>query len=87
LTIAPFVFVLGDAARALPLTPNDEVAEALWVPIGPLARGEGAGVYPYVLEGRQLELPCLRVGERVVWGLTYRMLQALFAELASTAAE
>jgi hypothetical protein len=30
-----------------------------------------------------MDLPCLLVGERIVWGLTYQMLQALFATLHS----
>lgn len=78
MVIAPFVVAL----RAdVPLTPNEEVAEALWTPLGPLARGETAAPYPYVHEGLNLTLPSLRVGERVVWGLTYQMLSALFEAL------
>jgi hypothetical protein len=78
LVIAPFVFAL----RASPeLTPNHEVAETLWAPIGPLARGEGAATIPYQHEGATLQLPCLQVREHIVWGLTYHMLQALFAAL------
>lgn len=79
LTITPFVFVFADADAAL--RPNDEVAEALWAPVGPLARGEGAGTVSYDYAGQTLELPCLRVGERVVWGLTYHMLQSFFSAL------
>ena len=81
LTIAPFVFSFATPAAYAPLAPNEEVAEAIWVPVGPLARGEGAGTYAYRIEGRAIDLPCLRVGDRVVWGLTYMMLQAFFAAL------
>jgi 8-oxo-dGTP pyrophosphatase MutT (NUDIX family) len=78
MVIAPFVFAL----RASPeLTLNEEVAETLWTSVGPLARGDGAGTISYEREGATLQLPCLRVGERIVWGLTYQMLQALFAAL------
>lgn len=79
LTIDPFVFAL----RAdVPLTvADDEVAEALWLPLAPLALGEGAGTFAYDHEGRTLELPCLRVEHRVIWGLTYQMLHLLFAAL------
>ncbi|AUX33897.1 MULTISPECIES: CoA pyrophosphatase [Sorangium] len=73
--IAPFVFAL----RSTPdLTLSDEVAEALWTPLGPLARGERTSSYAYTHEGNVLQLPCLRVDERVVWGLTYLMLEQLF---------
>ncbi len=80
LTITPFVFALE---RDVPLTFADgEVAEALWAPLAPLARGEGAGTVPYQREGRTVELPCWHVQGRVVWGLTYWMLQSLFEALA-----
>jgi 8-oxo-dGTP pyrophosphatase MutT (NUDIX family) len=80
LTITPFVFALHrDVALAFD---HEEVAEALWTPFGPLARAEGAAMMPYEHEGYQLELPCLHVDGRVVWGLTYRMLQTLLEALA-----
>ncbi|WP_437475859.1 CoA pyrophosphatase [Sorangium sp. So ce1014] len=73
--IAPFVFAL----RSTPdLALSNEVAEALWTPLGPLARGERASSYAYTHEGNVRQLPCLRVDERVVWGLTYLMLEQLF---------
>lgn len=78
MVIAPFVFTL----RATPeLALNHELVEALWAPLGPLARGELDATHPYEHEGRRLDLPCYRVGERVVWGLTHRMLVLLFEAL------
>jgi 8-oxo-dGTP pyrophosphatase MutT (NUDIX family) len=78
LVIAPFVFALRCDA---PLSPNEEIAEALWTPLAPLARGEGAGTFEYDHHGTMFELPCLDVGGRRVWGLTYHMLQELFRAL------
>lgn len=78
LVITPHVFALH---RDVDLLPGDEVAEAIWVPLAPLVRGEQRTIYPYVHEGRPLELPGHRVGERVVWGLTYQMLESLFDRL------
>jgi 8-oxo-dGTP pyrophosphatase MutT (NUDIX family) len=76
--VAPFVVAVREAP-ALKL--NEEVAEALWTPLGPLARAEASGTFPYMHEGQRLELPCLRVGGHVVWGMTYRMLTTLFDAL------
>lgn len=76
MTITPFVFALRSTPE-LALN-NHEVAEALWTPLGPLARGERTSTYAYRHEGDVLELPCLRVDDRVVWGLTYLMLKQLF---------
>jgi 8-oxo-dGTP pyrophosphatase MutT (NUDIX family) len=79
LTITPFVFALRAPS---PIRFDErEVAEAFWAPLAPLALGEAAGTYPYQHEGESYDLPCLRVGERVVWGLTYRMLQLFFEAL------
>lgn len=79
LVVTPFVF----AVRGNPtlVFDADEVDEAIWAPIGPLARGEGAEPYPYNFEGRVIELPSLRIEGRVVWGLTHRMLHMLFEAL------
>ncbi len=76
--VAPFVFALH---RDAPLTPNREVADTLWHPLGALARGEHRGTFPFTWQGTEHALPCHRVGERVVWGLTYLMLEGLFEAL------
>ena len=81
LVVTPFVFALRGEA-SLVFDP-DEVAEALWTPLAPLARGEGAGTVPWEYEGKPIVLPCWRIGEHVVWGLTYRMLGDLFEALAA----
>jgi 8-oxo-dGTP pyrophosphatase MutT (NUDIX family) len=76
LIIAPHVFSL---ARDVTLDiDRDEVELALWAPIGPMLRGETTTSRPYVRDGVVLELPGRRVGDHVVWGLTYRMLELLF---------
>jgi 8-oxo-dGTP pyrophosphatase MutT (NUDIX family) len=75
LTIAPFVFELSGSVE---LTLNREVAETLWAPLGPLAQGEYSTTVPYTLGGQELRLPAHDVNGRIVWGLTYRMLDTLF---------
>lgn len=77
--IAPFVFEL---TREAPLVYNaSEVAEALWVPVEPLMRGALQTTVPYELAGRRLSLPAHDYEGRIVWGLTYRMLDSLFTLL------
>lgn len=78
LVISPHVFALH---REVALVPSDEVAEAIWSPLAPLARGELRTTYPYVHDGRPLELPGHDVGGRIVWGLTYQMLETFFERL------
>jgi 8-oxo-dGTP pyrophosphatase MutT (NUDIX family) len=79
LTIAPFVFQLsGDP----PLVPNHEVMAALWAPLSDLASGAHATVVRFTMKEQELELPAWDIEGRVVWGLTYRMLQALLEDLS-----
>jgi 8-oxo-dGTP pyrophosphatase MutT (NUDIX family) len=75
LTIAPFVFELKGPAQ---LTLNREVAETLWAPLSALAQGEYSTTVPYSLGGQEIRLPAHDVNGRIVWGLTYRMLDNLF---------
>lgn len=79
LTITPFVFAVDGAP---PVTPNDEVAEVVWAPLGPLTHERAIVPYRYVHEGTPLLLPSVRVGERVVWGLTFQMLRTLLDAIA-----
>lgn len=78
MVVTPFVFGLEAEP---PIRTNAEVAEVIWTPLAPLARGERSGVFPYDHEGQALQLPCVFVEGRVVWGLTYAMLERLFAAL------
>lgn len=80
LVIAPFVFHTAVPEPRLRPDPV-EVAETVWAPLAPMARGDNATVYGYRWEGRELQLPAYDVEGRVVWGLTYQMLQSLFGLL------
>lgn len=79
LVIAPFVFaVAGDPQ----LSPNrSEVEELLWAPLAPMLRGERDTTLLWDFEGRKIEVPGYDVEGRIVWGLTHRMLRALFETL------
>lgn len=76
LVIRPFVFAFsGDP----PLTPNYEVAEALWAKLEPMRSGAVDTTRPWSGGGHTLQMPAYDVEGRIVWGLTYRMLRQLFA--------
>lgn len=80
LTITPFVFALEEPEPP-PFTLSAEVAEVVWAPLGPMARGQTAARYAYNYEGNMLDLPAFAVEQRIVWGLTHRMLEMLFEVL------
>ncbi|NLY95503.1 MAG: CoA pyrophosphatase [Myxococcales bacterium] len=73
--VRPYVYVVERDPR---LRPNEEVAEAFWSPLRPMLEGRVDTVRPYVLDGKELALPAYDLGGRIVWGLTYHMLQGLF---------
>jgi 8-oxo-dGTP pyrophosphatase MutT (NUDIX family) len=78
--IAPYVFVLQQEPE---YRLNDEVAEMLWGPLGQMVRGEINSVREYTIDGMTLNLPAYDVRGRIVWGLTYRILQDFFSKLES----
>jgi len=84
MTIAPFVFALEKSGE---ISPNQEVVETIWAPLAALARGENATSVSFEYEGQNLSLPGWDVDGRVVWGLTYRMLQALLEKVEARADE
>jgi 8-oxo-dGTP pyrophosphatase MutT (NUDIX family) len=73
--VAQFVFVLDDDGGAL--VPNAEVATVLWTPLSVLVAPENAGTFQFEHDGQSIELPSVRIGKHVLWGMTYRMLQSL----------
>jgi len=79
LVIAPFVFAIGGDPE---LTPNrNEVEELLWAPLAPMHAGERNTTLLWEFEGQKIEVPGYDVDGRIVWGLTHRMLGALFEVL------
>lgn len=61
-----------------PLAPNHEVADTLWVPLSHLADPARTIDYRYPLRPDEV-FPGIEVcGGRVVWGMTWRLLQDLF---------
>ena len=80
LSIRPFVFRLRTAAE---LTLSDEIAGVQWVPLTSLLEPAHRAVTAFLVGGVTRELPCLRVGEHVVWGLTYRMFAGFAARLGA----
>jgi 8-oxo-dGTP pyrophosphatase MutT (NUDIX family) len=78
--VAQFVFALDGDGGAL--APNTEVAALLWTPIDALVAPENATTYAFARDGVTLDLPAVRLGSRVLWGMTLRMTQVLLDAIA-----
>jgi 8-oxo-dGTP pyrophosphatase MutT (NUDIX family) len=72
--IRPFVYW---TTRQPELQLSSEVTSALWTPLEPLARGERRAQFAF----RGATFPAWDVAGKIVWGLTYRVLQDLLAAL------
>ena len=80
LSITPYVFGLRGRAQ---LTLSAEVTSLHWLPLDDLLGERHLSTFEYVHEGIPLRLPCLRVEDVVVWGLTFRMFSSLRDVLAA----
>lgn len=78
ISVRPFVFSLSEAT---PLSLSDEVEEAIWVPLSPLIAGTRRSTFVFSRAGQRFELPAWDIEGRVVWGMTYRVLDVFFQRL------
>ena len=75
-SVVPFAFsVEGDP----PLRPNEEVQEALWVPLAFLLDRANRSSFTWVRKGLPLPMPCYTFRGRVIWGLTLKIVDELLA--------
>lgn len=74
LVIQPQVFALHED---VPLKPNHEVADTVWIPLKELLSGKYDSLYSFPPNTKvNIPLPCWRYHHYVIWGMSYRMLQS-----------
>ncbi|MEP7049669.1 MAG: CoA pyrophosphatase [Pseudomonadota bacterium] len=71
IAVRPFVYLLQVRPT---LRLSEEVRRAFWVPVGLLQRGERRTTFHLELAGRSETFPAWDIDGRLVWGLTYRVL-------------
>jgi 8-oxo-dGTP pyrophosphatase MutT (NUDIX family) len=74
IAVRPFVFRIE---RRPPLRPNDEVAEAHWVPLATLLAPDTRVQVDIDHRGSVRRVPAYRLAEGTVWGMTERILSDL----------
>ncbi len=72
LYITPHVFAVPGSSRAVP--DPGEVEEVLWVPLTTLASPTVRGEVTIRFGPESRDFPALRIENRIVWGLTHRIL-------------
>jgi 8-oxo-dGTP pyrophosphatase MutT (NUDIX family) len=83
LVIAPFVFHLLRPADG---SPSREAVSLHWLALEALLDPASRSVLEYRYEEHTRELPCLRAGGLVIWGLTFRMFENLVSLVLGGAA-
>lgn len=68
--VRPFVFAMSGRPD---LALSDEVARVVWAPLDELARSRSTTEVFH--QGALRTMPCYRVGEDIVWGMTQRILE------------
>jgi 8-oxo-dGTP pyrophosphatase MutT (NUDIX family) len=77
--VRPYVFW----SRGFPgVTLSSEVAETLWVPLDSLAGSGLCETREVEVRGNRLQVPAFVIDGRVVWGMTYYVLERLLAQVA-----
>jgi 8-oxo-dGTP pyrophosphatase MutT (NUDIX family) len=74
MAVTPFVFRLDREVR---FTPNEEVAEVIWVPLEFLLDPDNREQMVWKYKGISMPLPCYFYKGRRIWGLSLMMLDEL----------
>lgn len=82
MVVRPFVFWASAQER---VTLSSEVAEVLWVPLEALASDALRTTRDVEVRGAALRVPAYVIGDRVVWGMTYHLLERFLARVLAFA--
>jgi 8-oxo-dGTP pyrophosphatase MutT (NUDIX family) len=82
LVVRPFVF-WARTQREVSL--SGEVAEVLWVPLDELASNALRGNREVEVRGAKLDVPAFVINERVVWGMTFHLLERFLSRVLAIA--
>lgn len=74
MAVSPFVFRLE---REVSFSPNEEVAEVVWVPLEFLLDTDNREQMTWEFKGLKIPLPCYFYQGRRIWGLSLMMLDEL----------
>ncbi len=82
MAVRPFVFW---AETPQSITLSAEVAEVIWVPLDALASDALRTTRDVAVRGSTLRVPAYVIEERVVWGMTYHLLERFLAAVLAFA--
>ena len=78
MSVRPFVFAVREPPE---LTTSLEVAETLWVSLADLASDRLRATRNVEVARSRVEVPAFVIGDRVVWGMTFRLLERFLVQI------
>lgn len=81
LAIRPYVFWLRQAVEP---RPSPEVDSVFWLALDDLLGPAWRSTLERTYQGVPVQLPCFRIDDHLIWGLTFRMFESLEARLRDT---
>jgi len=75
LAVSPFVFHMDHVPE---VTPNEEVADTVWVPLSFMGKPGNVGPYIFERDPSGREFPSFTYEGYTIWGLTYRILSSFY---------
>ncbi len=78
MTVRPFVFWVAEPPA---LATSLEVVETLWVPLVDLASDKLRATRQVEVAATRVDVPAFVIGERVVWGMTFHLLERFLAQI------
>jgi 8-oxo-dGTP pyrophosphatase MutT (NUDIX family) len=78
-SLSSYVFYVGEVHEKL--TPNDEVAQAFWIPLRHLLDPRNAGHRVTSRDGLPYDSPAVIYQGHPIWGLTYRVIARFFERM------
>ena len=76
MVVAPFVYEMTKPVDQF--KPNYEVADVLWGSLSDMYTGISHTMHDFKVSGEIQSFPGYGVGDEIVWGLTYRMIELFF---------
>lgn len=78
MAVSAFVFHMPEVPE---ITPNEEVADTVWVPIEFMRHPENTSDYTFHLDPQTRDFPSFQYESYIIWGLTFRIIANFYQVL------
>lgn len=80
MVVTPFIFLITE--RVHPTT-SREAKEILWIPLSFLLDPRNISSIVVPIGGEEVSMGCYRYSNRIIWGMSFRIIQEIFSKITS----